>query len=50
MGNPGSVAILDHCIADLEKHQGQQIRDLVAAHGESSLYTSTMPWMTASFG
>jgi hypothetical protein len=38
MGDPGLVAILDRWIAELEKYREQQITDLVASHGESSLY------------
>ena len=40
MGNPGLVAILDHCIAEFEKYLEEQISDLVAPHAGSSLYTA----------
>jgi hypothetical protein len=39
MGEPRLVAILDHCIAELQKYQEQQISELVAAHGESWVST-----------
>ena len=39
MGDPDLVAMLDHWIAQAEKHKDEQISELVAAHKESSLYT-----------
>jgi len=40
VGDLGLVAIVDRWIAELEKEREEQISDLVAAHGESSLYTA----------
>jgi hypothetical protein len=42
MGSPGLVAILDHCLAELEEYKQQVISELTAAQSSLSTLEDTL--------